>query len=329
MSNSGKRPIAAVEVVVIGGGIIGLSIAEELAVRGREVVVLERDRIGRAASWAGGGILSPLPPGSCPPLLQPLLDDSLRRYPQWCADLQTLSGIDPEYWVCGGRYLSDEGERQLPTLAQVRNPRLLHALVGSLRARDVALQEEVEVLGWQQQAGQLTGVETAQGIWQCQQAVLAAGAWSGGLSPLPVQPVKGQMLLLDGAPGQLSEILIGEEVYLVPRRDGQILLGSTLEQAGFDTVPTAAAEAWLLHRARRLWPSVDKHPVIRQWAGLRPSPGPARVLPLMGADPQLRGLFHCSGHFRIGITLAPASAHLMAAQLCGTSPTVAGEVFAP
>lgn len=326
MSSSDNRPAMAAEVVVVGGGIIGLSIADELAARGRQVVVLERDVIGRAASWAGGGILSPLPPGSCPPLLQPLLDDSLQRYPEWCAGLQARSSVDPEYWVCGGRYVSTAGVQQLPDLAQVRNPRLLRALAGSLKARGVRVIEGVDVLDWQRDGDHLTGVATTRGTWSCEQAVLAAGAWSGGLGGLPVRPVKGQMLLLAGAPGQLGEILIGDAVYLVPRRDGQMLIGSTLEEAGFDTTPTEAARNWLLQQAAVLWPPAARLPVIRQWAGLRPAP--EGELPLIGPQAGIRGLFNCTAHFRIGITLAPGSAALVASLLCGERPRINSAPFA-
>lgn len=299
------------DVVVVGGGIIGLATAWELQRRGAAVTVVERDRLGRGASWSGGGLLSPLPPDSCPESLRPLLADSLERYPAWCAELAGRSGIDPEYWRCGGRYLRTQGDELLPDLAQVRNPRLLKALIAALRDAGVRLLEGHEVIGWQRAGDRLVGVHTAQASIPCAQALLAAGAWSKSLGARDIHPVKGQMLLFRLPAGAVTEVRISEEGYVIPRRDGHILVGSTLEHVGFDLKPTAAARQQLTTLACALAPELSGSAPIQQWAGLRPHI-PADV-PRLAQDEQTRGLFHASGHYRLGITLAPASAAAVAA----------------
>ena len=172
------------DVVVAGAGIIGLTTALELARSGLKVCVLERDAAARQASWAAGGILSPLPPDDPVPEIRDLLDESLALYPDYCAGLREQTGIDPEFWRCGATMTRANGERWLPELAQVRNPRLLQALIAALGREGVRLIEQAPVLGWQKENGRLTGVLSSQGVIHCKRAVLAAGAWSGGLAAI-------------------------------------------------------------------------------------------------------------------------------------------------
>lgn len=306
---------ATADILVVGAGVVGLATAWTLSTRGARVAVLDRDQPGRGASWAAGGILSPLPPGACAPAMQPLLDDSLRRYPDWCAALAECTGIDPEYWVCGGAYHHAGGITSLPTLAQVRNPRLLKALLAALQLRGVPVLGGQQVLAWETDGGRLTGLRTNDRRWSCAAAVNASGAWAAQLGACGIEPVKGQMLLLAPMPRAPTQILISDAVYLIPRRDGQLLLGSTLEHAGFDLSTTAEARRWLMQEGERLWPGLRQAQPIRQWAGLRPR-GPEGT-PLITADPQIEGLIHASGHYRIGITLAPATAERVAALVLG------------
>ena len=254
-----------------------------------------------------------LPPDDPVPEIRDLLDESLALYPDYCAGLREQTGIDPEFWRCGATMTRANGERWLPELAQVRNPRLLQALIAALRREGVRLIEQAPVLGWQKENGRLTGVLSSQGVIHCKRAVLAAGAWSGGLAAIQVKPVKGQMLLLRGEPGALDHMKIDEAAYLVPRRDGRILVGSTLEDSGFDLGTTAEARSQLMEHAVRLWPQAAHCPVEQQWSGLRPYPGQAS--PLMGPVPELEGLFVNTGHFRLGVTLSLASARRLTARL--------------
>ena len=302
---------ASADVVIVGGGIIGLTTALELSQEGLQVCIVEAGEIGRQCSWAGGGMLTPLPPDSPVPELQPLLQNSLDLYPEFCASLLQQTGIDPEYWVCGARFMKNGLALDYPEVAQVRNTRLIKALRLALIRRRVELIEGTKALGWHVHQGGLKGVETCRGRIKSSKAVLAAGSWSGQLDSLPISPAKGQMLLFKGPPGQLNQILIDDHIYLIPRRDGRILVGSTIEDVGFDTTPTALARTRLLKRATSLWPQIKTLTLENQWAGLRPR-GLSSV-PLIEQAGHIKGLFYNAGHFRLGITLAPASAKLLTA----------------
>lgn len=313
----------SVDVVIVGGGIIGLTTALELARAGLKVCVLDRGTPGREASWAGGGMLSPLPPDAPAPEIKALLDESLALYPDYCEELRATTGVDPEYWVCGAKILRPSGERWIPGLAQVRNPRLIRALLLALRQYKVEVVAHVPALHWLQKSGALKGVHTAQGAIGCGAAVLAAGAWSGQMANVAIEPVKGQMLLLRAVPGLLDHIRMDDQAYVIPRRDGQLLVGSTLERAGFDAEPTRSARDSLIESAERLQPGSGKFEVLHQWAGLRPANGEAA--PFVGPMDEMTGLFANVGHFRLGITLSLASAQLCSRQILGSPGRKADE----
>lgn len=304
--------------VVIGGGVIGLFTAWRLSDAGFKVRLVEQNQVAAAgsgaASWAGGGMLSPLPPDRVPEAIRFLLQESLESYPECCDQLRSESGIDPEYWVCGAEYVKKDGQRlAYPEMAQVRPPRLLKALVVALQRRGVELLEKTQVKGYIERGGRLRGVRTDQGDLDCDAAVLAAGAWSSSLGAPGITPLKGQMLLARASPGLLSRMLIGDDVYLIPRQDGRILVGSTLEKTGFDHSSTTEARTLLLERAGALWPAITTLPIESQWAGLRPRAD--TPCPLIGPHPELPGLWRATGHFRLGITLAPATASRVVLQI--------------
>lgn len=350
-------------VTVIGGGIVGLTTAWALREAGMAVRVLERGRVGREASWAGGGILCPLYPWRYPAAVQALAWRAAAAYPGWAARLAAGTGIDPE-WTASGLLMLDGDEEsavaaswaqrwgqaletvpaarlrqlesalapsaglalRLPGMAQVRNPRLLQALRQALVQRDVDLREHCPVSGFGIEAGQVTSLCTPRGpLPVTGPVVVAAGAWSGDLlaglgAPVPVAPVKGQMLLFEAPPGLIGHVVLRKDRYAIPRRDGHILFGSTVEQAGFDKTPDPAIGDRLRADAVDLIPALAQARLAAHWAGLRPG-SPAGV-PVIAPHPVIAGLWVNAGHFRNGVLLAPAAAELLADLLLARAPAL-------
>ncbi len=346
------------DVVIVGGGVIGLMTARALAAQGLGVVLIERDTCGRSASWAGGGILSPLHPWRYPAAITVLAHIGQVGYPALAAELAAETGIDPEWTLSGLLVLEPEdgadanawAARQgtacavqdsaqlaphcpalaarhhglwLPDIAQIRNPRLMQALRASLLQRNVEIRERCPMTGLDLRDGRVTGVATAGGVIGCGTVVITAGAWSSALLQgiprvPPVVPVRGQMLMYRTVPGLLGPIVLDRQRYLIPRRDGRILVGSTVEHVGFDGRTTAAARADLETAAHALLPALAHYPIEAHWAGLRP--GSPDDTPWIGAHPDIAGLYLNTGHYRNGLVLAPGSAALAAALVTGTMP---------
>lgn len=351
------------QVVIVGGGINGLLTARELFRGGCQVTVLDQGLLGREASWAGGGIVSPLYPWRYPPAVSALARWAQQAYPDLAAELLEETGIDAEFERSGLLFLDTPDQRDaqvwaaqhdvplnllgaadmrqrwpglpddvetgvhMPTLAHIRNPRLLKALVASLRqSPQVSLREQTEVVAVHAAVGGLASVDLASGErLQADAIVVCAGAWSArllarlGLS-LPVRPIRGQMLLYQLAPGAVPMMIMRDGHYLIPRRDGLVLCGSTLEDAGFDKTITAAAGATLTQAATCIWPVLSGVEPIRQWAGLRPSS--PNGIPFISALPGHAGLWVNAGQFRNGLVLAPASARLLADRMLGRAPAI-------
>lgn len=221
----------------------------------------------------------------------------------------------------------------MPGVANVRNPRLVKALRAALLAMpNVELREHCPVTGFIQAAGQIKGVTTADGEIRADRVVLAAGAWSGELLrtlglELPVEPVKGQMILYKCAEDFLPSMVLAKGRYAIPRRDGHILIGSTLEYAGFDKTPTDNALESLKASAEELLPALKDAEVVRHWAGLRP--GSPEGIPFIGELPSHPGLWLNCGHFRNGLVLAPASCQLLADLMLGREPIIDPAPYAP
>nr|WP_026088701.1 glycine oxidase ThiO [Pseudomonas chengduensis] len=221
----------------------------------------------------------------------------------------------------------------MPGVANVRNPRLVKALRAALAAMpNVELREHCPVTGFIQENGQIRGVTTAGGEIRAERVVLAAGAWSGELLKtlgleLPVEPVKGQMILYKCAEDFLPSMVLAKGRYAIPRRDGHILIGSTLEYAGFDKTPTDNALESLKASAEELLPALKGADVVGHWAGLRP--GSPEGIPFIGELPEHPGLWLNCGHFRNGLVLAPASCLLLADLMLGREPIIDPAPYAP
>lgn len=357
------------DYLVIGGGLIGLLTARELALGGASVRVVEQGRTGQESSWAGGGILSPLYPWRYPDGVTELARWSQDHYRILIEALALESGVDAQ-WTQSGMLMLDGDERDeavawavrfgytleeldregilrceqalsetylshalwMPDVAQLRNPRLLQALRLGLQQFGVVIDEQCEVSGLRVAGGTVQGVETAGGPIECERVVVAAGAWSGRLLQglgleLAVRPVRGQMLLLRGTPGLFRRIILHRDHYLIPRRDGRVLVGSTMEEAGFDKSTTDEAAETLRRAAQHLIPELADCPLEQHWSGLRP--GSPQGVPYIGEHPGVRGLFLNTGHFRNGVVMGYASARLLADLALGREPELDPAPYAP
>lgn len=357
------------DVIVVGGGVVGLLTAWTLGLAGAEVTLLERGETGREASWAGGGIVSPLYPWRYSAAVANLAHWSQDFYPGLGERLLADTGLDPEVHVTGLYWLDLDDQEQalrwasansrplqeveigqvydaVPVLgrsftravymsgvANVRNPRLAKSLREALvRLPNVQVREQAQVQAFLRDGEKVVGVSTGTGEFRAGQVVLAAGAWSAELLAslgleLPVAPVKGQMILYRCAPDFLSSMVLAKGRYAIPRRDGHILVGSTLEHAGFDKTPSEDALASLRASAEELIPALAEHVPIQHWAGLRP--GSPEGIPFIGEVPGHPGLWLNTGHYRNGLVLAPASCRLLADLMQGGEPIIDPQPYAP
>lgn len=298
------------------------------------------------SSWAGAGILCPLLPWNYGEAVNRLALAGMQAWPAWAAEASRLSGCDPEYWACGMEAHAGDAQEQaldwcrqhgfpavgkpdgsvwLPAVAQLRNPRLVKALANAVSALGGRILPDCRISGLRQTGTKAVSAVAGQTEYAADVFVWAGGAWAGQaldhLAPVPnIRPVRGQMLLY--APGShgLSHILYRDGLYLVPRRDGHLLAGSTVEDVGFsaDTTPDILAK---LHAAAgNLLPELSAHQPIRSWAGLRP--GSPDNMPVIDRHPDYDNVWVNTGHFRYGVTMAPASSRLLAELMLDASPSI-------
>jgi glycine oxidase len=348
-------------VVIIGGGVIGLLVARELAQAGKQCLLLEQGAVGRESSWAGGGILSPVYPWRYPAAVGRLARASAGQYRQLAQELARVGDGDIGLLASGMLMLdADEADAvaqgqiacedphehigrerlrqlekalaprfetalRLAQIDQLRNPWLCQVLDRAVRRLGVEVLEQTPVDTLRRQHGRVLGVRAGGREIAADAVVVAAGAWSGRWLPDPllaarIKPIKGQMLLLRAPPGLIRHILVSDGRYLIPRADGLILVGSTMEDVGFDKRVDPAVGDELFAHARAVVPALARAPIVGQWAGLRP--GSPQGIPFIGAYPGLEGLFVNCGHFRNGLCTAPASARLLAELMLGRPPSL-------
>jgi glycine oxidase len=220
----------------------------------------------------------------------------------------------------GVKFISSEGGVFLPDVAQARNPRLLQALRARVEQMGVRIIEHCAVQEIKSENNKVLNVKTSQGNFSADHYIVTAGAWSKQLLgeqalQLGIKPIRGQMLLFKFDTPPLPHIVLQEGLYLIPRRDGHLLAGSTLEDVGFDKSKTSEAREMLLQRAVKILPALRDMPLVKHWAGLRP--GSPDNVPTIGRHPYLENLYINSGHFRYGVTMAPASVEVLMNEIKG------------
>lgn len=346
------------DFLIIGGGVIGLTSAQVLLQAGYRVTLLERGRVGQEASWAGGGILSPLCPWDYSESVTRLTQRGMNMFSEAASQLHTITGINPEYqrsgmlvlppyqtelatqWCAqhqvvlhhvnpllnpssGGRRALlpspsgggiEGGGLLLPEVAQVRNPRLLQALRKRVEMLGGVILEQHEVQKLEIASERVIALHTTQGKLSADTYIVAAGAWSKTLLGenalnMDIRPIRGQILLFKFDAPPFQQIVLKENLYLIPRCDGHVLVGSTMEDVGFDKSTTMEARDRLLKRVREIFPSWGNRMPVQHWAGFRP--GSPDNIPTIGRHPHLTNLYANSGHFRYGVTMSFASAELL------------------
>jgi glycine oxidase len=342
------------DVIIVGGGVIGCSIAWKLANSGLKVTVLERGRVGCEASRAAAGMLSPQGESQTP---GPFFDLCLRSRALWrsfAEELNDASGVDVEYKDEGTLFVVLEGEDEekttkwvtwqleaglplehvsadeirriepavteaatravfLPDEHQVDNRRVMDALEVAIKRAGVEVIEGAEVTALISDQGKITGVVSGGQNLDAGIVIVAAGTWSSSLlEPLGVNvkivPVRGQMIAVKGAANPIKRVLHSSGAYLVPRRDGRILIGATVEHEGFRKSVSVGGVHTLLDAGLALVPSLEAFDVIESWAGLRPDTEDHQ--PIIGPT-GITNLLLATGHFRNGILLAPITAELL------------------
>ena len=354
------------EFAIIGAGINGLLTALELSRISDRVVVLESTSSRQSCSWAGGGILSPLLPWTEHEHNYALCELGQSLYPELCGSLINETGIDPEFQPCGMlimecddaasgldwchshkvpaepvngkdratfyglRFSSDRESIWLPQVAHVRNPRLLRALHARLKNLGVDLFEQTPVRQLVTGQGYIECQTDGENI-QAESVILCTGTWLNDLLPeqsrLEMNPARGQMLCLKNHDPGIRQVVLRNGCYVIPRRDNVLLIGSTVETAGFDHGITDQAREELLNAAREFLPGLNGYTDFQQWSGLRPDPG--RGYPYIGKIPGMDRLYVNAGHFRTGLLTAPASARLMRELITGTETSLDTGVYSP
>jgi len=341
------------DFIIIGGGIIGMTTARELAMRGSRVAIIDKGCLGKEASWAAGGILSSMRPWVENPASAELSERGKMLYSEYSKSLFSETDIDPEY-VRSGLVIADtthiadinnwaksrciKVEQKitspsklikipkqallLPDIAQLRPPRLLQSLHKSLKQLSVSIYENSEVKDLVIKNNRFEYVKLGKERIAADALIISAGSWSSTILGDPmkeinIRPIHGQMMCLRPAEQNLKTIILDGGHYFIPRLDGHVLIGSTMEDIGFSKKITINAKQELLDWAISIWPDLRSAPIVKHWSGLRPSTKSGH--PYIGQLHDYKNICVNAGHFRKGILQAPSSAELLADYLTGNS----------
>jgi glycine oxidase len=346
------------KVAIVGGGIVGCMTAMELVKRGCQVTIVERNQIASQtsgeSSWAGGGIVFPLLPWLYSDAVNVLTTYGANAYAAICQRMLQETGIDTGFeqsgflllpnfdtqaataWCTknqvpaqavkasafGVQSLSGENALWLPTVCQVRPPYFMQAMRKWLEQNNVTMLEHTELVPLKE-TQKLNEWQTVSGkTITADQFVVTSGAWSFELLKetgvkLNIKPMRGQILLYK-PDKNLEQIVYREGFYMIPRRDGYLLAGSTLEDVGFEAAVTREVRDEISAKAQAIMPELKNQPILKHWSGLRP--GTPENLPTISAHPSIENLYLNTGHFRYGLTMAPASAKLVVALMLSEKP---------
>ena len=337
---------------------MGVSLARELRKHGASVLIVERSEPGREASHAAAGMLAYLDP-MLPDSLRLLAKASATLYAEFVHEIEDESGMKVDLRTQGTIVFSPEtggaasalsaecrplaadeiarlepkvaysGEAAYWTPEGSVDPRaLIAASVKAAKHRSVDFASGSAVIAVEIDGGRALAVKTAKSRYPAHAVVNCCGAWAGQVGPrlFPTRPIKGQMLCVVAPHGLLNHVVRAPEVYAVPRSDGRILIGSTLEDVGFDKRVDRATIQRLHQAASDLIPELDEAKMLETWAGLRP--GTPDTLPLLGAT-DISNYFVAAGHYRDGILLAPVTALVMSQMVRGSKPDCDLSAFSP
>lgn len=360
-------------IAIIGAGVCGLLTALELIEHGCTVTIFDQQAAGQEASWAGGGILSPMYPWRYPEAVNALAQYGKTFYEKLNKKLYPVSQIDfqihptgmlifdEEDFEIGLKYaekyqepmqvcktiqqnqilsinprVSSQFSQALyfPHLANIRNPRLLQSVIAYLKKQpQVKFIEHCQIDRLHIHNQQIQSIHTASGqTFSADQVVLATGAWSQtwaeplGLD-IPVKPVHGQMALFKTPKNWLPTMCMNKVMYLIPREDGHIVCGSSMNSFGFDHTTKPEIQQNILDAVTEMVPELRQFPLVHQWAGLRPS-SPTGV-PYIGQIPEIKNLWANFGHFRNGLCMGPASAQLLRELMLNQPTLVDPKAYSP
>jgi glycine oxidase len=363
-----------VKVIIIGGGIIGASIAWRLARERAEVVVLERGRLGQEASWAAAGMIAPQAEAQAAGVFFDLCLAARRVFDATVDRLVSDSGVDPEYDPHGILYIAlDAGERDelqararwhreagalvhelsgaeareiepaispetfyalhLPDNRRVDNRKLTQAYIAAALNAGAQFREGVRADSIVVTGSRATGVRLHDGTTlEAELIIVAAGSWSHQIRGLEadgvaLHPVRGQMLCFETRPRVLTPAVFSIRAYLVPRRDGRILAGSTMEEAGYNKTVTLGGIEKIVRGALAMVPSLTELPFREAWAGLRPAT--RDLLPVIGRSPSVANVIWSTGHYRSGILLSALTGEVVADLVAGRAPSIDLAPFSP
>lgn len=327
-----------------------MTMARELTMRGLSVTLFDKGKLGMESSWAAGGILSPMRPWLEHPCSAELSSEGKACYADFIEELKEETGIDPEFYRSGLLMINEsdvEHTRQwadenqvltaenyedypsnmrlpaksifLPEIAQVRVSRLLKALHASLIKLGVTIFENTAITGLEINNARCTSVVTRSKKYYADSFIVSAGAWSQQIlasinEDIKIKPVMGQMLCVKFPRQQLKTMVLDGGHYFIPRRDGHVLIGSTMENIGFEKETTQSARNELMEWACALWPDIADAEFVKHWSGLRPATDNGK--PYLGKLEDYENIYINAGHFRKGIIQAPICARNIADMVC-------------